>query len=79
MKSNWAQSVRVQLLSTFEANGMLEFVLIFPDHCEKHYSLDEYQIRSYRGIGERGIIEQCAKDYFEDIGEVLENIQLIFM
>jgi len=72
-------AVRVQLLSTWPRDPQLEFVLIFPDHYEKHFSFDEYAIRAYRGASERDIIEDCAKTYFEENGEPVEMISLIFL
>lgn len=72
-------SVRVMLLQTWPRDQQLEFVLIFPDHYEKHFSLDQYAIRAYRGASEREIIEDCAKTYMADNGQHAETIELIFL
>jgi hypothetical protein len=72
-------AVRVLLLSTWPRDPLLEFVLIFPDHYEKHFSFDEYAIRAYRGASERAIIEDCVRTYFADNGEHVEIVQLIFL
>lgn len=72
-------AVRVMLLQTWPRDAQLEFVLIFPDGYEKHYSLSEYDIRALRGLSERLIIEEMAKQYFEDIGEPVDIVNLIFL
>lgn len=74
-----SKAVRVLLLSTWPRDPMLEFVLIFPDNYEKHFSFDAYAIRAYRGASERDIISDCAKTYMDDIGEPVEIVELIFL
>lgn len=74
-----SSAVRVLLLSTWPRDPMLEFVLIFPDHYEKHFSFDEYAIRAYRGASEREIISDCAATYLADNGQPTEIIELIFL
>ena len=72
-------STRVILLSTWPRDSMLEFILIFSDNYEKHFSFDEYAIRAYRGASERDIIEDCARTYMLDNGQPADNISLIFL
>jgi len=71
--------IRVLLYSSFPAQNYLEFELIFPDNCQKHYKLTEYDIRAYRGLNERRLIEQKAIEYLDDIGEPSDNISLLFL
>lgn len=73
------EPVRVLVYTTFERDGRLEFGLIFSDNCEKYYNFDEYGIRQFRGMQERQIMEQCAREYFEDLRQPVDFIQLIFL
>jgi hypothetical protein len=57
----------------------LEFDLVFDDHYIKTVILDAYQVRAYRGAGIRSIIEDCARNYLENIGKNPEIILLTFI
>lgn len=74
-----SESVRVLLYAIFPRDNRLEFSLIFADNCEKYYGFDEYGIRQFRGANERAIIEACAREYFEDLGQPVDFIKLIFL
>lgn len=73
------EPVRVLVYATFERDNRLEFGLIFSDNCEKYYNFDEYGIRQFRGLQERQIMEQCAREYFQDMGQHVDHVQLIFL
>lgn len=72
-------TVRVILLQSWPRDRQLEFVLIFPDHYEKHIALHEYDIRAYGAASERTIIEDHAAQYLAENGQPTDNIHLIFM
>lgn len=71
--------VRVLLYSSYPTQPYLEFELIFPDTYQKHYKLSEYEIRAYRGLNERGIIEAKAYEYYDSLGEPCDSISLLFL
>ena len=75
------QAVRVIEFSEPPGQDFLEFRLIFPDGCEKMYTLDSYAIKQFRGMGIRDIIEEQARQYLEDVGELGpgEAIKLVFL
>ena len=70
--------VKVLVYSTIPAQDYTEFTLIFPDHFEKYFKLDAYEVRALR-CSEREVYERCAYDYFEQNGEPTDNIRLIFL
>jgi hypothetical protein len=57
----------------------LEFDLVFEDNCIKSVKLDAYQIRVYRGIGFRTIVEDQINQYFDQNGIRPEKIFLTFI
>lgn len=69
-------TVRVVIRNVNDSS--LEFDLIFEDHAVKPYKLDRYQIRSFRGLSIREIIEHMAKQYYEDIETPVETVNLVF-
>ena len=73
------RSVKVILLSCPPQQPYLEFSLIFDDGFEKHYQLDDYAVKHFRGANFRDIFEQQAREYYEDIGEPAEILKLIFI
>lgn len=69
-------TVRVVIRNVNDSS--LEFDLIFEDHAVKPHKLDRYQIRSFRGLSIREIIEHMAKQYYEDIETPVETVNLVF-
>jgi len=74
-----SEQVRVLFYGSVSQTDKLEFSLIFADNSEKYYNFDEYGIRAFRGLNERDIVEQCAREYFEDMGQPTDIIELIFL
>lgn len=72
-------TVKVIVLSSLPRQNFLEFVLIFDDHCEKYYKLDQYQLAHYRGASERDLIAEMALAYYEQLGEIVHNVSLVFL
>lgn len=79
MSHDYEAAVRVALLSCPPAQPYLEFMLYFPDGYDKHYKLDEYAIKAYRGLKDRDIMAEKAIEYFQGIGQSYENIHLVFV
>jgi len=73
------QTVKVILLSCPPNQPYLEFSLIFEDHCEKHFVLDEYAQKHFRGLQAREVIEEQARFYFDSLGLDVDTIKLIFL
>lgn len=73
------ETVRVLVFAAPPRDSNLEFRLIFNDNCEKYYAFDHYGIKQFRSANDREIIEQCAREYFEDLGQPVDFIQLIFL
>lgn len=71
------RKVKVIVLSSPPAQPYLEFTLIFDDHYEKYYKLDDYVLKQYRGCRELDIIEDQAMQFYEQLGEIPESIELI--
>ncbi len=73
------RTVKVVLLSCPPQQPFLEFSLHFDDGYDKHYHMDEYAQRMFRGLSDREIFEEQARRYYEDLGEPCDSIRLIFL
>ncbi len=71
--------IRVVLLSCPPQQPYLEFMLHFDDGYSKHYHMDEYAMREFRGLGDRDIFEEQARRYYEDSGEACDIVELCFL
>lgn len=74
-----ARKTRVVLLSCPPQQPYLEFMLHFEDGYSKHYHMDEYAQREFRGLSDREIFEEQARRYYEDLGEPCDILELIFL
>jgi hypothetical protein len=72
------KTIRVIVHATPAQDGCFEFRLIFDDNCEKYYHMSDYEFRALRAH-ERAVIEQAAADYYEQLGEQVDTISLIFL
>ena len=62
-----------------DGDDCLAFDLIFEDGSYKPYKLDTYQVRQYRGLNARQVIEATAADYYDSINEPRSIIYLTFI
>lgn len=70
--------VKVLVYSCPPNQSYLEFELIFPDHGQKYYKLDPYEMRQFR-CNDREVFEIMARLYFEGIEEPVDVIELVFL
>lgn len=72
------KTVRVIVHATPNLDKAFEFRLIFDDNYEKYVSMTEHEFRAWRA-SERDVIEQAARDYYNDLEETVEQLSLVFL